>query len=81
MKIQIPFKEVKIGESFISKRTKRCFGCMKIKETSAVDNTRMFLAKAVILTDHAGEPADDRGTLVGFDDNTIVEVDRESVPS
>jgi len=62
--IEVLFSEVRPGEKFISKKTKRFFGGVKIHEAMYLGKDgASFMPNAIILTDHVGDLAEDAGTL------------------
>jgi hypothetical protein len=72
---EIPFSQVKIGESFFSNRTKRAFGGIKIKPIH--DNDKGIWLTAIIMTDHGGCPSHDAGTAISLEPDRIVQVERQ----
>ena len=77
------FADVRLGEKFISRRTKRCFGGVKIAPTEVSSKGTVqalegptYVGNAVILTDHIGQLAHDAGFVTIMKDSRIVEVQR-----
>lgn len=81
--ISVYFADVALGEKFISDRTKRRFGAVKValteistKGTALESEGPTCIGNAVILTDHVGLLADDAGAIVLMASNTLVWVER-----
>ncbi len=79
---EVQFKDVPVGESFISLRTKRAFGGIKIQETPVqmlqsllFSGEERITVNAVILADHVGERAHDCGTLISLEPEHMVSID------
>ena len=82
-KMELAFRDVHLGEKFVSRRTKRCFGGVKVGLTKVSSKSTVqaldgptYIGNAVILTDHAGCLADDAGNILIMRDIEIVEVQR-----
>lgn len=81
--MEISFQDIALGEKFVSRRTKRCFGGVKVAPTEtssrgtvqALDGPT-YTGNAVMLTDHVENPVHDFGTLIIMKDDEIVEVQR-----
>jgi hypothetical protein len=81
--MDIFFREVRLGEKFICRRSMRYFGAVKIAPTEVSSAGTMralkaptYIGNAVILTDHTGGAADDAGRIISMRDSQIVEVYR-----
>jgi hypothetical protein len=76
--MQIPFKDVQLGEKFVTHYSKRRYGGVKVAPTTIVDSHGgTFLGNSVILTDHVDALAYDAGAIVVTDENEPVEVQRK----
>lgn len=75
---EIPFKELKPGTAFESRRTKRNFHGLKIVEIQKLTVSppalfgEFYSMNAVITKDHAGNLAQDAGILTRLDDDMLV---------
>jgi hypothetical protein len=85
--MEIPFRDVRLGEKFISRKTKRCFGAVKVAPTEVSSQGTVqarggatYIGNAVILTDHVGKLAHDAGILVTMANERMVEVLRPKWP-
>lgn len=81
--MELAFKDVRLGEKFVSHRTMRYFGGVKIAptEVSSEGTTQAlkgptYVGNAVILTDYFRSPAFDAGSILVMEDSCIVEVQR-----
>lgn len=80
---ELSFREVRLGEKFISRRTKRYFGAVKVAPTEtwsggtqAGEVPMHVIGNAVLLTDHSGGLAPDAGLILAIKDDELVEVER-----
>ena len=71
--MKITFDEVKPGEKFTTRFSKRMMTCVKIEPTRIESG---IVCNSVILLDHAGDPADDLGKLLWYNGALEVEVVR-----
>lgn len=81
--MEIMFREVRLGEKFVARRSMRSFGAVKIAPTEVSSAGTMqalkaptYIGNAVILTDHTGGAADDAGRIIIIRDSQVVEVYR-----
>ena len=73
MKKKISFRYVAIGERFRTPYSKRAMTCIRVDALKAEDGR---IKNAEILLDHTGNQAEDSGTLISFQQDQYVEVDR-----
>lgn len=86
--MEIAFRDVPVGERFVSHKTKRCFGGVKIVPTEVSSRGTIqalegpsYTANAVIVLNHLGKPAHDAGFLTIMRDDDIVEIAPARLPS
>ena len=74
---EISFRDVGFGEVFWSHRSKRFFGGIKICPIEAKpESGKPFTASVVIMTDDLDAKAHDAGTLIAFESDRMVLVER-----
>jgi|GEM_PF-2239084 len=79
------FRHLNCGDVFVSRRTKRCFGGVKIAPTEVTSKGTLqelegptYIGNAVLLTNHKGELAPDYGSVLIMRDEQLVELIREA---